>query len=87
MTKLNLPNLISVKEVAMLLNADVCTIRQFVENGRIFGFCTENKTRRTFKIPRQKFYKDMGWNTDEQVINAYYNAKMINVLNDYLKEE
>lgn len=67
---LNLDVLIPTKEVATLLDADRLLVRSLVEKGQIQGFVTD-KERRTFKIPRLAFYKQMGWYTDEEIKHAY----------------
>lgn len=74
------PNLIPIKEIAGLLNADQCLVRQMVEDKQIRGFATNNPNRRTFKIPRMAFYKDMGWHTDEEILNGYKQAGMLSIL-------
>lgn len=73
---MNLDNLISVKEVAILLEASELLVRQLVENKRLPGYCTSNPNRRTFKIPRVAFYKSQGWETDEEIKQAYKIARI-----------
>ncbi len=68
---LNLPNTISIGEVATLLGADILWVRQRIEDHQIVGIVGGSKVRRTFKIPRIAFYKSIGWETDEEIRHGY----------------
>lgn len=68
---LNLPNTISIGEVATLLGADILWVRQRIEDHQIVGIVGGSKERRTFKIPRIAFYKSIGWETDEEIRHGY----------------
>jgi predicted transcriptional regulator len=70
---LNLPPTILPEEIAKLLKVNPQFIRGAVLNGSMTGFFVKNN-RTEYKIPRYKFYQDMGWITDEMIIEAYKRA-------------
>lgn len=70
---LDLPATILPTEIAQLIHVNPQFVRGAVLNGSMTGFFNKNK-RTEFKIPRYKFYQDMGWITDEMVIEAYKRA-------------
>ena len=67
---LDLPLTILPEEAAKLIKANPQFIRAAVLNGSMTGFFEKNN-RYNFRIPRFKFYQDLGLINAEMIIEAY----------------